>query len=157
MSGNKKAVTDFLDPKQQVRWSVVLGTSPAGPWATMQPVPTPFLAKPEGDKAKWPDDIHIPVGDKQAVSSATPRVTLSVRMACSFRSTRHRRPRFARTASSSPCAVSSGIWKRSCAAIKTRAKRRRASWIRPKAGQEPEADRRRGSLVRLICGAGVGR
>ncbi|MEO7038308.1 MAG: hypothetical protein ABI548_30340 [Polyangiaceae bacterium] len=67
MSGNKKAVTEFLDPKQQVRWSVVLGASPAGPWATMQPVPTPFLAKPEGDKAKWPDDIHIPVGDKQAV------------------------------------------------------------------------------------------
>jgi hypothetical protein len=33
----------------------------------MQPVATPFLAKPEGDKAKWPDDIHIPVGDKQAV------------------------------------------------------------------------------------------
>ncbi|MEO8904627.1 MAG: hypothetical protein ABI488_19640 [Polyangiaceae bacterium] len=67
MSGNKKAVTDFLDPKQQVRWSVVLGSSPAGPWATMQPVPTPFLVKPEGDKAKWPDDIRIPVGDKQAV------------------------------------------------------------------------------------------
>ena len=22
---------------------------------------------PKGDKAKWPDDIHIPVGDKQAV------------------------------------------------------------------------------------------
>jgi hypothetical protein len=67
MSGNKKAVMDFLDPKQQVRWSVVLGSTPAGPWATMQPIPTPFLAKPEGDKAKWPDDIHIPVGDKQAV------------------------------------------------------------------------------------------
>ncbi|HEY5374008.1 MAG TPA: hypothetical protein VIK01_09985 [Polyangiaceae bacterium] len=67
LSGNKKAVQDFLDPKPQVRWSVVLGNGPGGPWATMQPIPTPFLAKPEGDKAKWPDDIHIPVGDKQAV------------------------------------------------------------------------------------------
>jgi hypothetical protein len=67
LSGNKKAVTDFLDPKPQVRWSVVLGNGPGGPWATMQPLPTPFAAKPEGDKGKWPDDIHIPVGDKQAV------------------------------------------------------------------------------------------
>jgi hypothetical protein len=32
----------------------------------MQPVPTPFLAK-DGDKPKWPDDIRIPQGDKQAV------------------------------------------------------------------------------------------
>ncbi len=69
LSGNKKGVQDFLDQtsKPQVRWSVVLGNGPGGPWATMQPVPTPFLAKPEGDKAKWPDDLHIPVGDKQAV------------------------------------------------------------------------------------------
>jgi len=68
LSGNKKAVQDFLDSqtKPQVRWSVVLGNGPGGPWATMQPVPTPFLAK-DGDKPKWPDDIHIPVGDKQAV------------------------------------------------------------------------------------------
>jgi hypothetical protein len=69
LSGNKKGVQDFLDQttKPQVRWSVVLGNGPAGPWATMQPIATPFLAKPEGDKAKWPDDIHVPVGDKQAV------------------------------------------------------------------------------------------
>jgi hypothetical protein len=69
LSGNKKGVQDFLDQttKPQVRWSVVLGNGPGGPWATMQPVATPFLAKPEGDKAKWPDDIHVPVGDKQAV------------------------------------------------------------------------------------------
>jgi hypothetical protein len=69
LSGNKKGVQDFLDQttKPQVRWSVVLGNGPGGPWATMQPVTTPFLAKPEGDKAKWPDDIHVPVGDKQAV------------------------------------------------------------------------------------------
>ncbi len=69
LTGNKKGVQDFLDQttKPQVRWSVVLGNGPAGPWATMQPVATPFLAKPEGDKAKWPDDIHVPVGDKQAV------------------------------------------------------------------------------------------
>ncbi|MEI9939875.1 MAG: hypothetical protein WDO69_21865 [Pseudomonadota bacterium] len=68
LSGNKKAVQDFLDSqtKPQVRWSVVLGNGPGGPWATMQPVPTPFLAK-DGDKPKWPDDIRIPVGDKQAV------------------------------------------------------------------------------------------
>jgi len=68
LSGNKKAVQDFLDSqsKPQVRWSVVLGNGPGGPWATMQPVPTPFLAK-DGDKAKWPDDIRIPQGDKQAV------------------------------------------------------------------------------------------
>lgn len=69
LTGNKKGVQDFLDQttKPQVRWSVVLGNGPAGPWATMQPVATPFLAKPEGEKAKWPDDIHVPVGDKQAV------------------------------------------------------------------------------------------
>src|SRR5450432_1433018 len=69
LTGNKKGVQDFLDQttKPQIRWSVVLGNGPGGPWATMQPVATPFLAKPEGDKAKWPDDIHIPVGDKQAV------------------------------------------------------------------------------------------
>ena len=68
MSGNKKAVQDFLDSqtKPQVRWSVVLGNGPGGPWATMQPVPTPFLAK-DGEKTKWPDDIRIAVGDKQAV------------------------------------------------------------------------------------------
>ncbi len=68
LSGNKKAVQDFLDSqtKPQVRWSVVLGNGPGGPWATMQPVPTPFLAK-DGDKPKWPDDIRIPQGDKQAV------------------------------------------------------------------------------------------
>ncbi|HEX3777750.1 MAG TPA: hypothetical protein VHV51_24955 [Polyangiaceae bacterium] len=68
LSGNKKGVQDFLaqSTKPQVRWSVVLGNGPAGPWATMQPVATPFLAKPEGD-AKWPADIHVPVGDKQAV------------------------------------------------------------------------------------------
>ena len=68
LSGNKKAVQDFLasQTKPQVRWSVVVGNGPGGPWATMQPVPTPFLAK-DGDKPKWPDDIRIPVGDKQAV------------------------------------------------------------------------------------------
>jgi len=44
----------------------VLGNGPGGPWATMQPVPTPFLAK-DGEKTKWPDDIRIPVGEKQAV------------------------------------------------------------------------------------------
>ncbi len=68
LSGNKKAVQDFLDSqtKPSVRWSVVLGNGPGGPWATMQPVPTPFLAK-DGDKPKWPDDIRIPQGDKQAV------------------------------------------------------------------------------------------
>jgi hypothetical protein len=68
LSGNKKAVQDFLDSqtKPMVRWSVVLGNGPGGPWATMQPVPTPFLAK-DGEKPKWPDDLRIPVGDKQAV------------------------------------------------------------------------------------------
>jgi len=68
LSGNKKGVVDFLDQtnKPKVLWSVVLSNGPGGPWATMQPVATPFLAKPEGD-AKWPDDIHVPMGDKQAV------------------------------------------------------------------------------------------
>jgi hypothetical protein len=68
MSRNKKAVQDFLadQTKPQVRWSVVVGNGPGGPWGTMQPVPTPFFAK-DGDKPKWPDDIRIPVGDKQAV------------------------------------------------------------------------------------------
>jgi len=68
MSGNKKSVQDFLagQAKPQVRWSVVVGNGPGGPWGTMQPVPTPFFAK-DSEKPKWPDDIRIPVGDKQAV------------------------------------------------------------------------------------------
>ncbi|HKO50910.1 MAG TPA: hypothetical protein VJV79_24535 [Polyangiaceae bacterium] len=68
LSGNKKSVQDFLagQSKPQVRWSVVVGNGPGGPWATMQPVPTPFFAK-DSEKPKWPDDIRIPVGEKQAV------------------------------------------------------------------------------------------
>jgi hypothetical protein len=59
LNGNKKGVQEFLDSqtKPQVRWSVIVGGSQAGPVASMQPVPSPFLAS-----EKWPDSYELPGG-----------------------------------------------------------------------------------------------
>jgi hypothetical protein len=64
LSGSKKPLLEFLESntKPQVRWSVVLSNGPSGPWAMMQPVPTPFLVK--GDGAKWPEEIKVKEGGK---------------------------------------------------------------------------------------------
>ncbi|RYZ08882.1 MAG: hypothetical protein EOO73_06190 [Myxococcales bacterium] len=60
LSGQKKAVQDFLESqtKPKVRWSVIVGGSPAGPVGSMQLLPTPF---PAADK--WPDAFELP-GEK---------------------------------------------------------------------------------------------
>ncbi|MDF3072138.1 MAG: formin, partial [Polyangiaceae bacterium] len=60
LSGQKKAVTDFLESqtKPKVRWSVIVGGSPAGPVGSMQLLPTPFVAS-----EKWPDSFEVP-GEK---------------------------------------------------------------------------------------------
>jgi hypothetical protein len=44
--------------KPKVRWSVIVGGSPAGPVGSMQLIPTPF---PAADK--WPDSFEVP-GEK---------------------------------------------------------------------------------------------
>lgn len=66
LSGSKKGILEFLESqtKPQVRWSVLLVNGPSGPWAMMERVPTPFLAKAEGDK-KWPDEIKVKDGGKE--------------------------------------------------------------------------------------------
>jgi hypothetical protein len=60
LSGQKKAVQDFLESqtKPKVRWSVIVGGSPAGPVGSMQLIPTPFPAA-----EKWPDSFEL-AGDK---------------------------------------------------------------------------------------------
>jgi len=70
LSGQKKAVQDFLDSqtKPQVRWSVIVSGSPAGPVGSMQLIPTPF---PAADK--WPDSFELaaPQGKKTVVKRYT--------------------------------------------------------------------------------------
>jgi hypothetical protein len=69
LSGQKKGVQDFLDSqtKPQVRWSVIVGSTPLGPLASMQPVPTPFLL--DSKETKWADSFEVPgeKGKKQVV------------------------------------------------------------------------------------------
>jgi hypothetical protein len=71
LSGNKKGVTDFLESqtKPQVRWSVIVGGSPLGPIASMQPVPAPFPLTTEAKDYKWPDafDLAAGGGKKQTI------------------------------------------------------------------------------------------
>lgn len=64
LSSQKKGVQDFLDSqtKPQVRWSVVVGNSPLGPIASMQPIPTPFPLAGDANK-KWLDAFEVP-GEK---------------------------------------------------------------------------------------------
>ena len=71
MNGNKKGVQEFLDSqtKPQVRWSVIVGGSPLGPIASMQPVPTPFLLTTDAKDYAWPQQFEVPgeKGKKQVV------------------------------------------------------------------------------------------
>lgn len=57
LSARKTAIVEFLerDTKAKVRWSVYVTSGPNGPWAAMQPIPSPFL--PKGDK--WPEEFKI--------------------------------------------------------------------------------------------------
>ncbi|HET9960269.1 MAG TPA: hypothetical protein VFQ61_37520 [Polyangiaceae bacterium] len=60
LSGTKKGILELLgEPK--VRWGVVLGNGPNGPWGSMQPLPAAF-----GPKEKWPDDIKVGSGKEQS-------------------------------------------------------------------------------------------
>lgn len=68
LSGMKPQVTEFLDErdpaKAKVRWSVYVGSSPQGPIASMQPVPTPFLVTSKEAGFAWPANIEVKDGDK---------------------------------------------------------------------------------------------
>lgn len=75
MNGNKKGVQEFLDSqtKPQVRWSVIVGGSPLGPIASMQPVPTPFQLTTDAKDYAWPQSFEVPAGQgkKQVVKRYT--------------------------------------------------------------------------------------
>ena len=47
LTGSKTQVTEYLQQQTtpKVRWSVFVVNGPHGPWAAMQPLPKPFLAK----------------------------------------------------------------------------------------------------------------
>lgn len=68
LNRNKKGVQDFLDAqtKPVVRWSVIVGGSPMGPIASMQPIPTPFPIQSE-DKKPWPESFKV-MEDKKEVT-----------------------------------------------------------------------------------------
>jgi hypothetical protein len=65
LGGSRKAIEEILsqakDPK--VRWSVFVGYGPSGPWASMQPLPEPFLVKSDekkdGKAYSWPTEFTI--------------------------------------------------------------------------------------------------
>jgi hypothetical protein len=65
---NKKGVQEFLDGQKNpvVRWSIIVGGSPLGPIASMQPVPTPFLIQ-SPDKKAWPESFELMEDKKKVV------------------------------------------------------------------------------------------
>lgn len=65
---NKKGVQEFLDGQKNpvVRWSIIVGGSPLGPIASMQPIPTPFLLQ-SPDKKAWPESFEV-MEDKKKVT-----------------------------------------------------------------------------------------
>jgi hypothetical protein len=77
LTGSKAALTDLLQQKTdpKIRWSVVVESGPGGPWASMQPLPAPFLVKSD-QKVKdkdgketdyaWLPEITVPRGNAQA-------------------------------------------------------------------------------------------
>jgi len=71
LSGQKAGVTEFLEgqTKPKVRWSVIVGGSPLGPIASMQPVPQPFFLTTDAKDYSWPAQFEVPgeKGKKQAV------------------------------------------------------------------------------------------
>jgi hypothetical protein len=62
LGGSRKGVEELLEQqsKPKVRWSVFVIPGPGGPWANMQLLPEPFLAK-----EKWPAEFKIKDGDKE--------------------------------------------------------------------------------------------
>jgi hypothetical protein len=71
LSGQKAGVTEFLEgqTKPKVRWSVIVGGSPLGPIASMQPVPQPFFLTTDAKDYSWPASFEVPgeKGKKQAI------------------------------------------------------------------------------------------
>jgi hypothetical protein len=68
LNRNKKGVIEFLESqtKPVVRWSVIVGGSPLGPVASMQPVPTPFqLVGEQGKPHSWPEAYDLMEKDKK--------------------------------------------------------------------------------------------
>jgi hypothetical protein len=68
LNRNKKGVTEFLESqtKPVVRWSVIVGGSPLGPIASMQPIPTPFqLVGEQGKQHSWPESFDLMDKDKK--------------------------------------------------------------------------------------------
>jgi len=65
---NKKGVQEFLDGQKNpvVRWSIIVGGSPLGPIASMQPVPTPFMIQ-SPDKKAWPESFEL-MEDKKKIT-----------------------------------------------------------------------------------------
>jgi hypothetical protein len=63
LSGEKSAIDDFLSQrtKPKVRWAVYLKTGAYGPWAEMQPLPTPFLVTSDqkGKPYSWPKTFEL--------------------------------------------------------------------------------------------------
>jgi len=71
LGGSKQGIEDFLSQttKPKVRWSAYVTNGPGGPWATMQMLPTPFLATSsekgkDGKAYAWPDDFKVKDGDQ---------------------------------------------------------------------------------------------
>lgn len=67
LTGSKKALQEMLAEKEdpKVSWAVYVAQGPGGPWAGMQPLPTPFPVKKKGDsKYAWPEKFEIKSGNK---------------------------------------------------------------------------------------------
>jgi hypothetical protein len=134
LNGNKKGVQEFLEgqTKPVVRWSVVVGGSPMGPIASMQPVPAPFLLtsdeKKDGKAYSGPTRSTFKLAARRSPSSATRRVILPEKSRCTSPSTRPRKRRSVRPTCSCGSVASFPTWKRSCAATQLRARKRRACW-----------------------------
>jgi hypothetical protein len=68
LNRNKKGVVEFLESqtKPVVRWSVIVGGSPLGPIASMQPIPAPFqLVGEQGKQHSWPESFDVMEKDKK--------------------------------------------------------------------------------------------
>ncbi|HKY37376.1 MAG TPA: hypothetical protein VJN18_15645 [Polyangiaceae bacterium] len=68
LNRNKKGVQEFLESqtKPVVRWSVIVGGSPLGPIASMQPIPAPFqLVGEQGKQHSWPESFDLMDKDKK--------------------------------------------------------------------------------------------
>jgi hypothetical protein len=75
LTGSKTQINEFLTQQTtpKVRWSVFVVNGPHGPWAAMQLLPKPFLAKSDKkekdadgkEKAySWPEEFEIKDGDR---------------------------------------------------------------------------------------------